>query len=137
MLTIGTVAREAGVSAQTLRYYEREGLLDPPPRTRSGYRAYDRSAVSQISFIRRAQKLGFTLKEIRELLELQADGIADCDEVRNAVVAKLDDVERKIEQLAHIRAALAGLVETCTGDGPACRCIIIDNMKSAPGPAPA
>jgi MerR family transcriptional regulator, copper efflux regulator len=137
MLTIGTVAREAGVSAQTLRYYEREGLLDPPPRTPSGYRAYDRSVIGHVSFIRRAQQLGFTLKEVRELIELQTDGIADCDEVRNAVTAKLDDIERKIDELAHIRAALTGLVETCTGDRPACRCVIIDNMKLAPGTSPS
>ena len=91
-LTIGKVARLASVGVETVRFYEREGLLDKPPRRRSGYRQYSKDTVSRLRFIRRAKELGFTLKEIRELLTLRIETESTCEDVRIKAEAKINDV---------------------------------------------
>jgi Hg(II)-responsive transcriptional regulator len=129
-LTVGTLAKRAGVGAQTVRFYEREGLLAAALRTSSGYRVYGDDAVGRLRFIRRAQDLGFTLKEIRELLALQKTEGANCDDVRNAAAAKLDMIEAKIADLARMKTTLAGLVQSCTGCGPISACNLVECLSN-------
>src|SRR5213594_1999406 len=95
-LTIGDVARQAGVRIETLRHYEREGLVASPPRSVSNYRLYPEDTVRRVQFIKRAQELGFSLKEIKELLSLRAAPRARCEDVRARAAAKISDVDRKI-----------------------------------------
>jgi len=114
-LTIGQVARRAGLGVQTIRYYEREGLLPPPARRPSGYREYPEGVVRRLLFIRRAKELGFSLREIKELLALRVDPGCTCGEVKARALAKVTDVERKIAALRRIRGALLDLAEACPG----------------------
>jgi DNA-binding transcriptional MerR regulator len=119
-LRIGDAAATAGVPTPTLRFYERRGLLKPKARTVSGYRMYSPEEVRTVRFIKRAQGLGFSLREVRELLGLR-DLRRPCEEVRAAARAKLADVEAKLEQLADVRRALRTLVRTCDkGQGRSC-----------------
>lgn len=128
-MTISRAAERAGVGVETIRFYERRGLIEQPARPRSGgYRFYDDEVVERIRFIRQAQELGFSLREIEELLSLRADPGADCGDVRTQAVAKREEVDRKIAHLQHIRAALNELIATCPGGGALCACTIIDAM---------
>ncbi len=129
-LTIGRVAREAGVAADTLRYYEREGLLDKPQRTASGYRQYSADTVARLRFIRQAKELGFSLQEIRELLSLRVDSRRSCGEVKARAESKIADVDRRIAHLKRVRKALAKLAAACRGRGPTSGCPILDAMES-------
>lgn len=121
-LRIGEVASKAGVNIQTLRYYERRGLLEAPERTPSGYREYPEETVRLIRFIKRAQDLGFTLKEIEELIALRDAKGRKRSEVRALAEAKMGDIDKKLAQLQAMRGALSTLVESCAcRDGrPAC-----------------
>lgn len=103
--SIGELADAAGVGVETLRFYEREGLLPTPPRKRSGYRQYPPDALARVLFIRRAKELGFTLKEIAELLELRVDPDKSCRDVRALARAKILDVEKRMADLARIKGA--------------------------------
>ena len=115
-MTIGKVARRAGVGVETIRFYEREKLLPVPARDpSSGYRRYGLATVSRLLFIARAKELGFTLREVRELLDLRA-GVANCGPVRTRAEEKVQDVRRKIEDLQRIEGALLALAESCPGD---------------------
>ena len=99
MLSIGQVARRAGVGVETVRFYERQGLLEEPPRRTSGYRQYSEQVIKRLHFIKRAQKLGFSLKEITELLLLRVDGQTSCEEVKGRTEAKIAEVEQKLLEL--------------------------------------
>jgi Hg(II)-responsive transcriptional regulator len=112
-LRIGAVAGKAGVNIQTLRYYERRGLLRPPGRTPSGYREYPSETVRLVRFIKRAQDLGFTLKEIADLITLRSTAGRKRDTVRGLAEAKMRDIDRKLAQLQAMRGALSTLVESC------------------------
>lgn len=112
-LRIGEVAGKAGVNIQTLRYYERRGLLEAPERTASGYRAYPSETVRLVRFIKRAQDLGFTLKEIEELIALRDAKGRKRSEVRALAEAKMRDIDQKLAQLQAMRSALYTLVESC------------------------
>jgi len=112
MMRIGEVAARAAVNIQTLRYYERRGLLPEPQRGSSGYRAYGPDAVRLVRFIKRAQELGFTLREIEDLIELRESPRRGA-EVHAVAAAKVEDIERRIQQLRAMRKALGGLVEAC------------------------
>lgn len=129
-LRAGEVARRAGVNRQTIRYYERRGLLPAPPRTRSNYRAYPADAVLRVRFIQRAQELGFTLEEIRELLSLRAAPRARCADVRRRAEAKVRDIDRRIRTLEVMRGALARLITECSGSGPVTECPILEALDS-------
>jgi Hg(II)-responsive transcriptional regulator len=128
MLSIGQVARRAGVGVETVRFYEREGLLEEPPRRASGYRQYDEQVVKRLHFIKRAQKLGFSLKEITELLLLRVDGQHSCEEVKQATSAKITEVEQKLIELQRMRQALLQVAALCTGQGPASACPMLDAL---------
>src|SRR5258707_9300064 len=129
MLSIGQVARRAGVGVETVRFYEREGLLEEPPRRASGYRQYSQEVVTRLRFIKRAQQLGFSLKEISELLLLRVDAQTSCDEVKGRTEAKLAEVERKLVELHRMRQALLQVHSLCTGQGPTGRCPMLDALN--------
>ena len=124
-LTIGRAAREAGVNIETVRFYERRGLIERPPKG-AGYRIYSPDQVARIRFIKEAQQIGFTLTEIGQLLTLRADPAGDCAEVRQQAVAKQQEVRRKIQQLQQIDAALETLIAACPGSGALQACSIMD-----------
>jgi MerR family copper efflux transcriptional regulator len=125
-MTISRAAEEAGVGVETVRFYERRALIRQPLKPRDGgYRLYDHETVERIRFIRQAQELGFSLREIAELLALEADPQADCADVRMQAIAKRREVERKIGHLEEIRAALDALVATCPGGGALRTCTIM------------
>lgn len=128
-ITIGQLARRAGVGVETVRFYERKGLLPEPPRTYSGYRIYPEEAVHRLRFVRRAKELGFTLAEIRELLELRAGPDTTCDQIRERARAKIADVEARIRSLEGIRAALERLAADCPAAGPVDRCPILEALE--------
>ena len=128
ILSIGQVARRAGVGVETVRFYEREGLLEEPARRASGYRQYPEAVVKHIRFIKRAQQLGFSLKEIAELLTLRVDGQTECSQVKERAAAKLTEVERKIVELQRMRQALLHVTSLCAGEGPKGRCPLLDAL---------
>jgi MerR family transcriptional regulator, mercuric resistance operon regulatory protein len=109
----GEVAAKAGVNVQTLRFYERRGLVPKPPRARSGYRTYPAEAVATIRFVKRAQGLGFTLDEIAELLHLADGGLDDCEPTRALAEARMTELAHKITDLQRMHDSLAELVATC------------------------
>lgn len=127
-LSIGQVARRVGVGVETVRFYEREGLLEEPPRRASGYRQYSEHVVKRIHFIKRAQQPGFSLKEITELLLLRVDGQTSCEEVKQHTEAKIAEVERKLIELQRMRQALLQVAALCTGEGPASACPMLDAL---------
>ncbi len=122
-LGIGALAKRAGVGIDTVRYYERSGLLAPKTRLQSGYRRYSTAELARLRFIRRAQALGFSLKEIRELLALSKD--RDVARVKRAAQAKLADVEQRIGALKRVRDGLAVLIAACPGHGDPTECPIL------------
>lgn len=125
-VTISKAAGLAGVGVETIRFYERRRLIERPPKPKdSGFRDYPIETIRRIRFIRQAQDLGFSLKEINELLSLQADPSADCADVRARAQTKLEGIDQKIAQLGAIRSALQGLISACPGRGPAARCCSI------------
>jgi Hg(II)-responsive transcriptional regulator len=127
------VAQRAGVHVETLRYYERRGLLKEPKRRPSGYREYAPDTVRLIRFIKRAQELGFTLGEITELLRLQEDQGASCAEVRAAAHAKVQDIERKIRSLGAMKRALDVLIRSCRRGGSTRHCPILEALDEREG----
>lgn len=136
-LRIGAVASGAGVNIQTLRYYERRGLLEAPDRTASGYREYPSETVRLIRFIKRAQDLGFTLKEIEELIALRDGRGRKRSEVRALAEAKVRDIERKLAQLRAMQSALHTLVETCACRDGRPMCPILEALDDAREPTAA
>ncbi len=131
-LTIGQLAKQAGVNRETVRYYERRRLLSRPSRSISGYRVFSDDAVRRLRFIRHAKMLGFSLNEIRELLALRVDSIDECDRVRVRTQAKLADIDNKIQLLRQMKAALTRLVGACERRGKTNDCPILDSLE-APG----
>jgi MerR family transcriptional regulator, copper efflux regulator len=123
-LTIGEVAEQANVHIETLRYYERRGLVAKPPRSASNYRRYPEDAVRRVRFIKRAQELGFSLNDIKELLSLRADPEAGCAEV------KMKDIDAKISALTAMKYALSTLVTECSGEGPLSDCPILESLET-------
>ncbi|MBI1285475.1 MAG: MerR family DNA-binding protein [Thiobacillus sp.] len=130
-LTIGHAAKKAGVGTETIRFYERKGLIARPSRPRNGgFRSYSDAHVDRLRFIRSAQQLGFSLREIGELLSLEADANADCKEVHAKASRKLEEVELKIRRLRAVRAALKTVVSTCPKKGRAAgRCTILQALN--------
>ena len=129
-LTIGQLARKAQVNIETVRYYERRGLMLEPPRRDSGYRQYSEPDVTRIKFIKRAQTLGFTLKEISELLSLRVDPDTTCGDVKRRAEVKIADMEEKIKALQRMKKALTKLASTCRGRGPMSECPILEMLSS-------
>lgn len=127
-MRIGELARCAEVGVDTVRYYERQGLLPPPARLASGYRRYGQSDVARLRFVRRAKTLGFTLVEIRELLALSGRHEDDMGGLKTAASEKLADVEAKLVELTRIRDGLQTLVTSCPGHGALEQCPILNAL---------
>lgn len=127
---IGQLAKLAAVRIDTVRYYERNGLIEPQTRLASGYRRYGELEVARLRFIRRAQALGFTLREVRELLALSAR--RDIAKVRRTAQAKLADVEQRIAALQSMRDGLSALIDACPGRGRPAECPILKGLGSLP-----
>lgn len=126
--TIGIIAKQAGVGIETIRFYERKGLIDNPPRRLSGYRQYPEETIDRLRFIRKAKELGFTLNEISELLELSTDASAKCSDVKDRAKAKIQDIGQKIQALSKMKNALSAITSYCDGQGSICTCPIIDAL---------
>ena len=122
-LTTSEVAEHAGVNVQTIRYYERRGLLPEPPRRPSGYRNYSEDDVTRVRFIKRAQEIGFTLAEIQDMLSLRADPDAAA-EMKQRSEAKIQEIDEKIRDLEQVKRRLSELSDICSGHGPAHECAI-------------
>lgn len=136
MHTIGKVARMAGVSADTLRFYEAEGLLAPVTKTTAGYRLYDNDAVRRLHFIKHAQACGFTLSDVKELLTLQNKDNTCCEDVRTLVIEKKLQIERKLKALQAMSRALDGLIKSCEGGlSPTNDCPILGALDDSLGEA--
>jgi MerR family copper efflux transcriptional regulator len=129
-VTRGQLAVESGVNLETIRYYETHGVLPKPPRSASGYRVFSHDAVTRLRFVKRAQDLGFSLKEIKELLSLRVKPGVTCNDVRRKAQAKIADVEEKIRHLEQIRSALAQLLSNCSGSGPINACTILQGLNN-------
>jgi len=128
-MLIGKVAHQARVNVQTLRYYERRGLLEEPERTPSGQRAYPEDAVRRVRFIKRAQELGFSLAAVKELLSLRAAPRAKCADVLQQAQEKIRDIDDKISTLRRMRKALSRLMAECEGSLPATECPILGALN--------
>jgi MerR family mercuric resistance operon transcriptional regulator len=128
-LTIGKLAKEAGVNLETVRYYERRGLLPKPPRsTSSGYRQFPEDAARRLRFIRRAQELGFSLKEVGELLSLRVSRRTTSAAIRARAEAKVADIQEKIRSLESMKKTLQKLTKVCDGCAPLAECPILDSL---------
>lgn len=128
--TIGEAAQRAGVGVETIRFYERRGLIKRPPKPQgSGFRVYSDADIRRVKFVREAQRIGFSLNEIRELLALRTDPNADCANVQQQARIKLEEVEGKIGGLMQMKAALETLIAACPGRGNTKSCTILDALS--------
>lgn len=130
-MTIGKVAKRAGVGVETVRFYEREGLIEQPAREGSEWRRYPEDVVPRLRFIRRAQELGFSLREIEELISLRLDPSANSAEVKARAEAKVDEIESKIRDLQGMKDALVRLAGACSGEGSVQECPILETLGGA------
>ncbi len=131
ILTTGRLARLTDVNKETIRYYERRGLLNTPPRSTSGYRAYPQEAIAIVRFIKRAQALGFSLKEVAELLTLSGNSGTDCGDMRDTAMRKLEDIKVKIKGLKAMEKTLKKIIKACPGKGPLSKCSIVGSLNEA------
>ena len=122
------VAREAGVNPQTLRYYERRGLLSAPARLDSGYRSYEAASVGIIRFIKHAQELGFTLAEVESLLDLSTGGPEGCDAAHEMALQKIGELDAKVRSLTAMKRSLQRLAATCELPRSERECPIIEAL---------
>lgn len=125
-LSIGQVAKRSGVGIETIRFYERKGVIPKPSRTDAGYRKYDLGIVRRLHFIRRAQELGFSLKEISQLLALRVTPKSNCAEVKKRATAKLDEINSKISDLQRMRTTLQEVTDACVASKPIADCPILN-----------
>jgi MerR family transcriptional regulator, copper efflux regulator len=132
-LTIGRLAKQAGVNLETVRFYERRGLLPRPPRSTSGYRLFPVEAARRLRFVRRAQELGFSLTEIQDLLSLRVSPRTTSAEIRNRTDAKIADIESKIKSLDSMRKSLLKLARSCDGCAPLSECPILESLDREEG----
>ena len=129
-LKIGQLAKQVGVNIETIRYYERLNLLAPMSRLPSGYRLYNRDSQRRLRFIKNAQALGFTLREIEELLDLRASSKARCGDIQRKAETKLKHVEAKVSDLQALARALRGLIRTCRAGRPSDHCPILASLEN-------
>lgn len=130
-LTRGRVSKMTGCNIETIRYYERVGLMPPPPRSAGGHRIYDDTLVRRLRFIRRCRELGFTLEEIRTLLDLVDRDDYTCAEVKDISIAHVEEVRRKIRDLRRLEKTMMGMVKQCDG-GAVPDCPVIDALFDMP-----
>ncbi len=127
--TIGEAAKASALRVETIRYYEKEGLLKTPRRTAAGYRLYTEESIKRLIFICTAKELGFSLKDIKQLLSLRANPKSKCKDVKRKAEEKIQEVELKIQTLRDIKKALKNLSSACSGKGPATDCPILEAIE--------
>lgn len=127
-MTAGQVARLAGVGVETVRFYEKSGLLEKPARRVSGYREYDEQTVNRLRFIQRAKDIGFTLTEIKDLLSLRCFSDQPCDDMRERAEAKITEIEEKVALLLRMNRVLGRLVSSCGTQEDSSRCPILEAL---------
>lgn len=127
--TIKKLAERAGVNPETVRFYERKGIMPPPKKNASGYRYYTENDVRRLHFIQMAKKHGFTLSEIKELLELKVDPHTSCEEVQAIAEEKIQDIQLKINELTKMKNALKRLAASCHSGAPAGDCPILEEFE--------
>jgi MerR family transcriptional regulator, copper efflux regulator len=127
--SIGQIAKQSGVSVETIRYYERQGLLEKPERKESGYRQYNECVLDRLSFIQQAKSLGFTLSEILELLSLEIKTGTTSKDIKQMAQSKLDNIDEKIRLLKRMQRTLKDLVTQCSGKGTVEQCPILNAIK--------
>jgi len=127
-LSTSEVAKRGGVNLQTIRYYEKRGLLPKPPRSPSGYRAFNHDTVRRVRFIKRAQELGFLLEEIKDLLTLRVVPGTTCGQIRRRAQAKIAEIDAKIQNLRGMKKNLERLAASCSGKGPVGECPILESL---------
>ena len=127
-MKIGEVAKATGIGIETIRFYERKGLLDEPDRKPSGYRQYDESVVARVRFIRRSKELGFTLTEISDLLSLWFDEGTKCTNVRKKALTKIEEIEDKIKSLNKMKRSLKKVIDQCHDRGTLDGCPLLDGL---------
>lgn len=128
-MTIGQVATQLGLNVQTIRFYEREGLLPKLERSSSGYRQFNAEVVKRILFIRHAQEVGFSLREISTLLSLRADPEGSCDTVRQFTSEKIEQLNMRLKNLRKMKKTLQNLAEMCRSGLPVSSCPILDALE--------
>ena len=134
-MRIGELAKSAGVTPDTVRFYEREGLLVPPPRTPSGYRDYGTAALEDLTFIKKAQTLGLKLADVHDVLEISSGGKPPCEHVRATISLRLAEVEMRLRELRSLRTTLRETLERIDSAPPAsvgCRCTVIEGVGLTP-----
>lgn len=131
-MLIGALADAAEVGVETIRFYEREGLLPEPPRSPAGYRLYDDAAVRRVRFILKAKDLGFTLTETRELLDLRVTHTSACEDVAAKARLKIASIEDKIRELERVRRVLHALEQACAANERTSECPILDALDDHP-----
>lgn len=129
LLTIGQVAKTTGVTVETIRFYEKQGLIGEPQRSAAGYRQYLPAAIKRVHFIQRAKEVGFTLKDIKELLSLRTQPGVSCADIKRRAVVKMLDIEQKISELQRMQAALAQLTQRCNSEAELGECPILDALE--------
>ncbi|MDH5229727.1 MAG: MerR family transcriptional regulator [Gammaproteobacteria bacterium] len=127
-LTIGTVAQLAGVNLETIRYYQRRGLITEPEKPEKGFRIYPQNTITRIRFIKRAQKLGFTLKEINQMLDL---GQSECGQIKKIASTKISELENKIKEYTTMRDTLVDFVEKCDPNISDDKCGFLNSMSNS------
>ena len=132
-MLISQVARQAGVGVETVRFYERKGLVTQPAKMDGSFRRYPAETVRRIRFIQRAKDLGFTLEEVGQLLELRARPDARCEKVRKRAQAKIENINEKMETLKAMRTALSRLLKECSGQAPITDCPILESLERGNG----
>lgn len=135
-LTRGVLAQRAGIGPETIRYYERIGLLDEPRRNRSGHRIYEAADLTRLVFIRRAQELGFSLEDVREILSLRLKEVAECSHVERRATRRLVDVRKRIHDLERMEQALRELIASCRGNPFKASCPIFEVLERDGSVAP-
>jgi len=127
--TAGQLAKVANVNIQTVRFYDRQGILKPASRTEAGYRIYDKEGVKRLTFIVQAKELGFSLKETKEFLELRVESVQTCDRVRKKTTEKLKDIQNKIAHLKKLEKTFRGLIDNCENRVISDQCPILEKME--------
>ncbi len=132
MMQIGAVAKQCGIGVETVRFYEREGLISEPSRSVSGYRQYSEIVLKQIQFVQYAKSVGFSLKDIRELLKLKHRPDTTCEEARSKLLDKVDEIQQKITALEKMKAMLLPLIDQCQADGKLADCAVLQTLETDP-----
>lgn len=133
LLSIGQIAKKTKLTVETIRFYEKQGLIIPPQRSDAGYRQYQADTVKRVFFIRRAKEVGFTLKEIKELLFLRKKPGTSCTEIKLRSLEKIEEIDKKMQDLQKIKKALSLMVMRCSGSGDLSECPILETLDFGEG----